>query len=75
MKSYITINHMKKRNKALDILLGTIIVVMVLGMLFTFLFMVVNEDKLAFNTMTISVCTIAILLVPALILDVKNERA
>ena len=66
---------MKKRNKALDILLGTIIVVMVLGMLFTFLFMVVNEDKLAFNTMTISVCTIAILLVPALILDVKNERA
>ena len=66
---------MKKMTKALLVILNTIIGIMICGMLFTFLLMLVNEDELAFNAMSIAVYSILPLFFVAIVLDTKIRRA
>ena len=75
MKSYITVNHMKTKTKALKIILGIIVAIMTLGMLSTFSLMYFNEDELAWNAMCISVFSILPLFFVAVLLDTNIRRA
>ena len=65
---------MKNIIKAKDIILGIIIVLMTLGMLFTFLLMLVNEDQLAWYSLCISVFSILPLFFVAIFLDTRIRR-
>lgn len=65
---------MEKQIKVLERLLLTMVGIMTLGVLFTFLFMIVNEDKLAFYSMASCVYSIIPLFFIAVVLDTKIRR-
>ena len=77
LKSYWYIKPLKLHvmKRFLEILLQSIIIIMIIGFVFTCLFLSVNENEIAIECVTATAYTILPLLLLAVGIDIKLERA